>query len=571
MKKYYLYILFVIVLLGLCLRLYDINWDQGFHLHPDERAIVMFTLPLHLPHSFKNFFSPRSSLDPHFFAYGSFPLYLLKVSGGIAGIFLGPAFRTYQSINLVGRFLSSVFDGATILIIFLLAKKLFDKRTGLLAAFFYSIALFPIQVSHFYAVDTILSFFILVTLYSLINFYEKPSLVRAVVVGFFFGLSLATKVSAMALLPALGMSLIIDFLLIFFKSPHRVRVWFPHLPKFLKKLIVRAALIAVSASLTFMLFEPYALIDFKTFSQQTLEQYRMTHNAFAFPYTLQYVGKIPYLYEIKNIFLFGLGPIFSTLSFIGAFYFTVLALRKEKGEKWAGELILAVFFWSYFLVVGRFAIGFMRYMLPLYPLLALFAAISVAKIFDLIKLRAKSLFIVNTLCLMLCALLLIWPISFFHIYTRPNTRVLASNWINKHIPKGSILAVEHWDDELPLFGGGNYRILTLALYDPDTPFKWEKIDRELSQTQYIIIASNRLYVPLQKLSDCAKLYPHSCYPQTANYYRRLFSGKLGFKKVAEFSVYPTIPFLNIRINDQSADESFTVYDHPKVMIFKKSS
>ena len=28
-------------------------------------------------------------------------------------------------------------------------------------------------------------------------------------------------------------------------------------------------------------------------------------------------------------------------------------------------------------------------------------------------------------------------------------------------------------------------------------------------------------------------------------------------------------FLNIAIDDQSADESFTVYDHPKVMIFKK--
>jgi len=68
---------------------------------------------------------------------------------------------------------------------------------------------------------------------------------------------------------------------------------------------------------------------------------------------------------------------------------------------------------------------------------------------------------------------------------------------------------------------------------------------------------------------CAKLPSDRCYQRTAIYYQELFSGKLGFKKVAEFTQYPTIPFLNIEIDDQKADESFTVYDHPKVMIFKK--
>ncbi|MDO8270201.1 MAG: hypothetical protein Q7T54_06050, partial [Candidatus Levybacteria bacterium] len=82
---------------------------------------------------------------------------------------------------------------------------------------------------------------------------------------------------------------------------------------------------------------------------------------------------------------------------------------------------------------------------------------------------------------------------------------------------------------------------------------------------------NRLYVPLQKLNDCENLPPGKCYPITTSYYQNLFAGKRGFKKVAEFSQYPTIPFLNIKLNDQGADESFTVYDHPKIIIFKHES
>ena len=51
------------------------------------------------------------------------------------------------------------------------------------------------------------------------------------------------------------------------------------------------------------------------------------------------------------------------------------------------------------------------------------------------------------------------------------------------------------------------------------------------------------------------------------YYQDLFSGKLGFEKVKEFTLSPSI--FGINIPDQSADESFTVYDHPQILIYKK--
>ena len=88
------------------------------------------------------------------------------------------------------------------------------------------------------------------------------------------------------------------------------------------------------------------------------------------------------------------------------------------------------------------------------------------------------------------------------------------------------------------------------------------------------------------------------YPITFKYYSTLFDGSLGFTKIAEFTSRPSIPFppfikicftpsidyygmvakksqqcqLNgISFVDDYGDESFTVYDHPKVIIFKKTS
>ena len=45
-------------------------------------------------------------------------------------------------------------------------------------------------------------------------------------------------------------------------------------------------------------------------------------------------------------------------------------------------------------------------------------------------------------------------------------------------------------------------------------------------------------------------------------------GRLGFELVAVFESFPTLG--PIVINDQYAEEAFTFYDHPKVLIFKKS-
>jgi hypothetical protein len=167
-------------------------------------------------------------------------------------------------------------------------------------------------------------------------------------------------------------------------------------------------------------------------------------------------------------------------------------------------------------------------------------------------------------------LILIWPISFINIYSKAHSRTTASQWILNNILEGSILAQETWDDNLPLGKAHLYNIIELPMNESDdSPNKWTTINQALASADYIIISSNRNYRSLQKLTDCEKLPIGRCYKRTTEFYKQLFNNQLNFIKVAQFSVFPKIPFLNYEIDDSSSDEIFTVYDHPKVMIFEK--
>lgn len=547
-----IYLIFIVAS-GLYLRSFNLNWDDNYYFHPDERAIVMFTTPLRLPISFSEFFSVESPMNPKFFAYGNFPLYLLAAAGFVFSFF-DPVFSQYGGIHIVGRAISVLFDTGSIIIVYLLGLTLFNRKVGVFASLLYAFSVFPIQLSHFYAVDTLLNFFMLSFLLFLILFVKKQKTKLAILGGVLLGLSLATKISALFLMIPLFMS----FIIVLAKHPTK---------KVFSRTLLHYILITIVAAFIFFVTQPYALINFDEFIKQTSLQSRMGSDPFVFPYTLQYVGKIPYLYELKNIFLFGMGPVIATICFAGILFAGYKLLKDFK--KQIIPLLILSYGLFYFLVFGKFAVGWMRYMLPVYPILSLFGGYLLFETTQKLNKITKDKTVNKLLLLLFLLVVSIYPFSFLSIYTKPNTRIQATEWMEKNIPPGSTIAVEHWDDALPVGGGGRYIQLSLPLYDPDTPQKWEQINQLLSQTEYLIIASNRLYTPLQKLTNCDRLPQHRCYPITAQYYKDLFSGKRGFRKVAEFAEYPTIPFLNLKINDQGADESFTVYDHPKIMIFKK--
>lgn len=558
-------LLLAIIILGFFFRFYGINFDRVCCQHPDERAIVMFTLPLSLPSDVSEFLSPKSPLNPHFFAYGNLPLYLLKSTAIAASIF-DKQLIEYSYINLVGRTISIISDLITIFLVFLIGKTLKDKKLGFAAAFIYSISILPIQYSHFYTSDILLTMFVTLTIFRLLKFNTKPTYLNAIFVGIPFGLSLATKISAIPLVSSITIVIFIDFIFIFAKSPHKIKHWLPHLPHVIKKLFTEGLLIFAATVITFFVIQPYVLIDKAEFIKQNLAQMQMTRDAYTFPYTLQYVGKIPYLYELKNIFLWGLGPIIATFSAFGIFLI-IKSFKKLEQSKKSEHIIVLSFLIIYFLIVGHFAVGFMRYLLPIYPILAIAAGTSLVLLFGKLN-KVKNIYLNLLFKLLVIILLLIWPLSFISIYSKTNTRIAATDWINENIPAKSTLTHELWDDQIPMYTNKNYKFLDLGMYDqPDSEMKWKTLNSKLNDANYIVVASNRLYVPIEHLADCSKY--KICYPLASKFYQDLFGGKLKFKQIAEFESFPTIPILNIPIDDKSADESFTIYDHPKILVFKK--
>jgi YYY domain-containing protein len=136
-------------------------------------------------------------------------------------------------------------------------------------------------------------------------------------------------------------------------------------------------------------------------------------------------------------------------------------------------------------------------------------------------------------------------------------------------------------DNYDAFGGIYRGDLNLQVYWDDNTEKLERFVTTLDQTDYIFIPTNHQYAQITRLPER--------YPLTTLYYRELigcpenhdviwcyrvakpgqFKGRLGFDLVAVFEDYPALG--QIVINDQPAEEAFTFYDHPKVLIFKKNA
>ena len=78
-------VLISIIIIGFFLRVFNLHWDNGFYLNPDERFLTMIAVALKLPNSFFQYFNPNLSLlnpaniNEHFFVYGHLPLSIAKL------------------------------------------------------------------------------------------------------------------------------------------------------------------------------------------------------------------------------------------------------------------------------------------------------------------------------------------------------------------------------------------------------------------------------------------------------------------------------------------------------------
>jgi hypothetical protein len=198
-----------------------------------------------------------------------------------------------------------------------------------------------------------------------------------------------------------------------------------------------------------------------------------------------------------------------------------------------------------------------------------------------------------------------WALAFSDIYNQPHSRVAASKWLCSNIASGTAFAFESaWDDAIPLPNSGDPELVKaflsgkrLEMHEPDSAAKIERIVQILDRSDILAITSNRMYTPLCRLPES--------FPVSTAFYRALsgaapdenpakafarladtvahrqspvFSHDVqsdpasypaGFAPLAVFCSFPRLgPLI---INDQHAEEAFTVYDHPQVTIFAKTA
>ncbi len=243
-------------------------WDSGYLFHPDERKILTVAAELRFPwRSPGLFLSVDSPWNPRFFSYGSLPIYLVRIASGAVGVLWPPA-RGLAGSAAVGRALSALADVGSVALVYLLGRRLHGRGVGLLAAAFLAFAPLHIQVSHYYAVDTLLTCLVLLTLYLALDLLDHPSAARTPG-GVGLGAAVATKLTALPLAAPVGVAWYLGLRRL---SPQDRRVgarWA------LREAAGGLALTTTMAAAAFVLLEPYALINVARFLRDVVFEARM--------------------------------------------------------------------------------------------------------------------------------------------------------------------------------------------------------------------------------------------------------------------------------------------------------
>ena len=609
-------LLLLILAVALALRLYGIGWDHGFGFHPDERSIYMRSdcmfrvlteapgygecIREHpetepgIPGPGTFFDADKSPLNPYWFPLGSLLMYLIV---GIRAIFepfmdLG----SLMSMAYIGRSIAAVADVGSVFMVYLLGKRVWGSRVGLLAAALVSLAVVHIQISHFYRPEPLLVFFLLTSFWFMLQVMDRHRARDSILLGVFVGLSFAMKVSVLPMV--LPLALVYAYWL-FGDAGGRWRLPSLHLGGH----VARHALLGVGAAVAvFAVATPYAFLDIGSFASDIEYQARqVARTAGKVPFTVQYVDSTPFLYELRQSAVWGLGLPLGIVAWGGLLF--AIARVFQAGPARRVELLFLLWIVPNVLLLSVFGTKFLRYIFPVMPFMVLlgsamlFWAIDRARTLPLpqappgdwgaaaqqLLVRHAPLMVVGAVVLVVAATGF-YALAFERVYARDHPAIQASDWINKNVPVGhTIVTDNHWDEGIPDIH--RYRVRQIPIYARDTRTKMDTIAGRLSEGDYLVFYSNRTYGSVARVPDI--------YPLSARYYRLLFSGELGYEPVRAFTSYPQlfgVAFVDdtfgraglpepealafnsppISLHLGYADENVINYDHPKVLLFKKT-
>jgi len=417
-------------------------WGNGFGLpyvfHADEPFIIKTTLNLVV----NNDFNPHIFTWPPLFIYLNAPAYyLIFFLGKIWGLF--PSYTEFLAYYTLApayfiraiRITSAFFGVLSILPLYLLGRHLGHPKVGLLAAALLAVSPLHVENSHFGKVDITLVFFILCATYFLYVSYLHGRIRDYLLFGLSAGLATAAKYPA-------GLLVIALFLLSPLILPrHETKPWYhPH--GFYPLLVSLSTYL-----LALFLGAPHIFLDFRTFWQDFTNLSSMT----AIPWLGGEKVGSRFVFYAKLLLVEDFGPLMGIFWVAGVLIF---ATRKPRVA-----LVLLAFPVLYYCFFGLSANVFTRYGLPLLPTVLLFVAYAVWWISEVGPVKRRRL---HHAVFLLIALVFLYSgavgaLRVGYNLSKADTRIIAKEWIETHIPPGTKIVREYYGPPLTDFGQARSR------------------------------------------------------------------------------------------------------------------
>ena len=413
-------------------RFYGIQWglpttSHYFSYHPDEgiNAGVVSTLL-------------SGSANPHFFNYPSLLFYLTeglyKLFGALwASAQGGTIWAQNAAIILCGRTIVTFAGILTIPFVYFLARKHWGEWPGFWAGLALAFAPLHIVQSHYFTVDVLAAFWIVVCLHFASRIWaDRPYRIEYIMAGLTAGLAASTKYNAALVFLAV---MVAHYFLI--KDKEKGKRFFDG----------RLALALGSFIAAFALTSPYVLLDFGAAWKDI--SYELRHVATGHGFVFAGLGP-GWLAQAQNLWV-GLGPAVLVLGLLGLVW---ALLKKDRGA-----LIIWAFLLPAFLVIAGGKVHFARYALPLAPALVCGLAVPIA----LSRARsAKALWTLLALASIVFSLGLAWPLV--RIMSRSDIRDEAMHTIDHKTPLYAKMGLveEPWFYSPPIAkynGGPAYKAL----------------------------------------------------------------------------------------------------------------
>jgi 4-amino-4-deoxy-L-arabinose transferase-like glycosyltransferase len=356
--------------------------------------------------------------------------------GGAQGVHSEYA-RHPGEVFLVGRVTVALLGTASVWMLYLLGARLFNRRIGLLAAAIEAVAFLPVSYGHLALNDAVTLLPLTLSLFGSAGVMRYGRRHDYALAGIGLGLACASKYTAgIAIVP-----LVVATAVHYLDSIDGTRS--NQLPAEAgRRVVLGVALAGACALVSFLIANPYALLDFKLFYSELAHQSSLSDEAQGKLGAPKEIGIFYYLWS----FSWGLGWTPALAALGGA----IAIWRRHARIGWL-LVPAAILFLAFMGLQDRY---FGRWLLPIFPIACLlgayFASLVVRGIIEKVSSSEhtrKNRIVVGVLAGLLTAIVLlaqglIYSVHNDLVLSRADTRNITRAWMVAHVPRGTPIVVE---------------------------------------------------------------------------------------------------------------------------------